>query len=604
MSPEQALGKPAGFQSDIWSFGIVFYEMLTGKLPFIHSYEEAIIYSIINEDPPSPSTLRSDIPSELEKIIMICLEKEEGERYSNGEFLLTDLKKIKHEIDSVSIRESYEKEQNKDLKKETEQKQATIVVMRINEYSEMLEKLGQENFVDVLEKCYEIVNRITNNYGGTINKTHVSDIVLYFGLPVTIENSAQKALKAAIEISESFYNLAKESKLPVKLNLNIGINTGMVIAGNISSGSKMEYTVIGDTIEIAAKLLESSQGQILVGPGTYNYTKNNFELKSAKSVSLKGKRDPIKVYSLDPFNQRTNKSSDVNRLIHSDMIGRTAELDKLESLLSKAMKGEGSIVSIIAEAGIGKSRLLSEFKKKDIIKQVILLEGKALSTAKNVSFHPVIDILRQWAEINENDNDNQAFSKLENSIQQLFNEEAKEIIPFIATLMGFQLKGEYEKRMKEVSVDSLNRLIQRTMRLLIVKGSQVKPVVFIIEDLHWADQSSIELLQSLLRLAENNKILFISSLRPNYQETGDRFISSNRERYSSFYTDIKLEPLSNKECEVLLQNLLNIDLPAQLKNSISKSTEGNPFFIEEVIRSLIDDNIIEIKNNQFLISKP
>jgi len=603
MSPEQALGKPASFQSDIWSFGIVLYEMLTGKLPFIHNYEEAVIYSILNEEPISPSSLRSDITPGLEKIIMTCLEKEVEDRYPNSELLLTDLKKVKKEIDSINFRETYEKEQKRETKKETEQKQATIVFMKINEYSEMLEKVGHENFVIVLEKCYEIVNRVTQKYGGTINKTHVSDIILYFGLPETIENSAQKALNAAIEISESFSNLTRENNLPVNLHLNIGINTGIVIAGNISSGSKMEYTVIGDTVEIASKLLDLSiRGQVLIGPTTFRQAKNNFELKLVKTFSLKGKRDPIKVYELESFKIKNDKDFDVGRLVHSEMVGRTNELEKLEFLLSKAINGEGSIVSIIADAGIGKSRLLSEFKKKDVLQQVLLLEGKALSSAKNVSFHPIVDILKQWAQINEADSANQAFLKLENSVMQLFGEDANEIIPFIATLMGYQLKGEYEKRIKEVSGDSLNKIIQRSMRLIILKGSQVKPVVFIMEDLHWADQSSLELVQSLLRLAENNKILFISTLRPNYQETGDRLISSIHEKYSAFSSEIRLEPLSSKDCEVMLHNLLRTELPVQLKNSVAKSTEGNPFFIEEVIRSLIDDEIIEIKNNQFHIS--
>jgi len=603
MSPEQALGKPAGFKSDIWSFGIVFYEMLTGKLPFVHNYEEAIIYSILNEDPVPPSSVRSDITPALEKIILTCLEKEEADRYPDFNLLLTELKKIKEGIDSLSIRETYEKEQ-KGTKKETEQKQATIVFMKINEYSEMLEKVGHENFVVILEKCYEIVNKVTLKYGGTVNKTHVSDIVLYFGLPFTIENSAQKALNAAIEISESFSEVIKVNNLPINPELKIGINTGIVIAGSISSGAKMEYTVIGDTVEIASKLLElSSAGQILVGPVTYRYTKNNFELKPVKTVSVKGKRDPIQVYSLESNKIKTNKSLEVGRLIHSEMVGRINELEKIEFLLQKAIKGEGSIVSIIADAGIGKSRLLSEFKKKDILQQALLLEGKALSTTRNVSFHPVIEILRQWAQINENDNEKEAFSKLENSVQHLFNDEANEIIPFIAQLMGFQLSGEYAKRVNDVSVDTLNKMIQRSMKLLILKGSEVKPVVFIIEDLHWADQSSLELLQSLLRLAENNKILFISTLRPNYQETGDRIISSIREKYSAFYSEINLEPLNSKDCEILLHNLLRTDIPVRLKNSVSKSTEGNPFFIEEVVRSLIDDNIIEIKNNQFHISQ-
>lgn len=602
MSPEQALSLPAGFPSDIWSFGVVLYEMVTGRLPFIHEYDEAIIYSIVGEEPDPPSALRSDITPDLEKIIMTCLEKEIEKRYRDSQLLLADLKKVKKEIDSESIRRSYLDEQKKEIKKETEQKQATIVFIKIKEYSEMLDKLGHEDFVLLLEKCYEIVNVVAIKYGGTINKTHMSDLILYFGLPVTIENSAQKALNAAIEISKSFSDLGKKNNL--SLSLAIGINTGIVIAGSISSGSKMEYTVIGDTVEITSKLLElSSGGQILVGPITYRYTKDNFEFKFAKTLTLKGKRDPVKIYEFESLKTETDQAFGIKRLIHSEMVGRTVELNKLKAILKSAVNGEGQIVTIVAEAGIGKSRLLSEFMKDDLLQQTILLEGKAVSTAKNVSFYPIIEILKKWAHINEIDDEKLAFSKLENSIQRLFNEEADEIFPFIATIIGFRLSGDYEKRVKEVSGDSLNKLIQRSMRLLILKGSQIEPVIFVIEDLHWADQSSIELIQSLLRVTENNRILFISTMRSNSQEISDGIISGIKAKYSSMYSEIKLEPLSGGERELLLQNLLRTELPVQLKNSVSKITEGNPFFIEEVIRSLIDDNIIEIKNDQFVISK-
>ncbi len=606
MSPEQAIDTPPGFPADIWSFGIVCYEMFTGRLPFLQSYEAAIIYSILNEEPLPPSQIRPDITPDIENIILKCLMKKVEERYSSTDQIVTDFEKIKKDLESRTIYESLNKELAKEVKKATEQKQATIVYMKIQNYGDLMEEVGQENIVEILEHYYGIINMTVPKYGGTVNKTETSEAVLYFGLPETIENASHKAMNSVIEITEKFRFLCKDYKIPENFTLNISVSSGTVIAGSISSGKKLEYTVIGDAPETALKLLEAaSGGQILVESITYKSLKNLFSFKQIKSVALRGKRDPVKVYEFE-FGKKYSKNDLLSskRIIESEMVGRSGELDKLEYLLLKTINGEGSIVNIIADAGIGKSRLIDEFKKKEIFQRVILLEGKAEYTDKNVSFHPIILIIKQWANINEKDNEGQAFTKLENAISNLFGPESGEIIPFIATLMGFKLSGEYATRVNEVSPDSLNKLIQKSMRLIIMKGSELKPVVILIEDLHWADLSSIELLQSLLRLADNNRLLFINTFRPNYAETGDKIISAIKGKYNEFYTEIRLSPLSMSDRQILIQNLLRMQhLPVQIEKTITKNTEGNPFFIEEVIRSLIDDNVIEVKNDQFIISQ-
>ncbi len=606
MSPEQAMGRPASFYSDIWSFGVVCYEMLTGKLPFIHNYEAAIIYSILNEEPIPPSKIRPDISHDLEIIILTCLQKEEEKRYQNAEQIIHELHNIKKHIESKNIREKYDREQIKGVKKATEQKQATIVYMQIQDYTGLMDKVGKENIVGILEKYYDIINRVTQKYGGTVNKTKASEAVLYFGLPETIENASQKALNAAVEIRSEFSYLYKENKISQKFSLNIAISSGIVIAGSITSGQNLEYTVIGDPVEIASRVLEmAADGQILVGSLTFRYLKNMFNFKYYKSLSLKGKRDPVKIYEFEQSGIKPDKDLILSkRLIQSEMVGRNEELDKLEYLLLKTINGDGSVVSIIAEAGIGKSRLINEFKNKEIFKRVVTWEGKAESTGKNVSFHPVIDIVKKWARINDNDNESQAFSKLEITLLNLFGEEADEIIPFIATIMGYRLTGDYEKRVNEVSSDALSKLIQKSMRQLVLKITELNPLVIIIEDLHWADLSSIELLNSLFRLAEKNKLLFINTMRPNFFETGERALSVLRDKYSVFHTEVNLNPLNIYDRQILIKNLLKMqELPPQIGEAIITSTEGNPFFIEEVIRSLIDDNIIEVKNDRFIISQ-
>ncbi len=606
MSPEQAVDKAVGFPADIWSYGVVCYEMFTGKLPFLQSYEAAIIYSILNEEPVPPSQIRPDIPTELESIILKCLRKKEDERYPGMDLIVRDLRRLKSDIETQAFRENYKKQQAKELKKAAEQKQATIVYMRIQNYSGLLERLGQENIVEILERYYEIINASAAKYGGTVNETATSNAVLYFGLPETIENAAQNAVGAVIEITREFDYLCKKYRIPGNFKLNIAVSSGTVIAGSISSGRKLEYTVIGDAVETAVKLLETAvDGQILAGALTYRSLKDMYSFKPYKAVSIKGKRDPITVYELESTDKkRAADAKQSERLIESEMVGRTKELDKLEFLLLKAINGEGSIANIIADAGIGKSRLIKELKKKDLLQRCVLLEGKAEFTDKNVGFHPVISIIKQWANINEEDNESQAFSKLEDTVLNLFKEEANEIIPFIAALMGYGLSGDYAQRLNEVSPDALSKLIQKSIRLLVMKGSELKPMVIIIEDIHWADLSSIELLLSLFRLAENNRLLFINTLRPNYAETGDKFISVIRERYTGIYSELRLSPLNTTDRQMLVRNLLRMKvLPGQIEKSISKNTEGNPFFMEEVIRSMISENLIEIKNGQFIISK-
>ena len=604
MSPEQTLNMPPGFTSDIWSYGIVCYEMFTGRLPFYDEFNEAIIYMILNEEPVPPSNIRPDISSELETIILKCIRKEKEDRYQSAEEIVKDLRKLKKEIEVRNLKEDFKKERLKKEKKTVEQKQATIVYMQIKNYPELSGRVGRENMVELLEKLYELINNTAQKYGGTVNKTDISEMILYFGLPETIENSVQNSLRAVIEIKEGFDRIKNKFKIYGGHSLNTAISSGIVIAGSISSGEKLEYTVLGDAVEIASALLESAaDDQILINSITYKTLNEAFAFRQIKSISLKGKRDPVAVYELVSVHMKSDHIN-TRKLIKSEMIGRTDELDRLENLILNSFDGKGSIVSIIAEAGIGKSRLINELKKKDTIKQVTLLEGNAESTEKNVSFHPIISIIKKWVEINEKDSEDQAFNKLENSIRVLFDDEAEEIIPFIAALMGFQLKGNYEKRMEDISPDALSKLIQKSMRELILKGSEINPILFIIEDLHWADQSSIELLQSLFRLAENNKIIFICTLRPNYHETGDKMLSVIKEKYPDFYTEVKLESLNYGDCRLLLENLLNMkEFPDKLKNTISNNTEGNPFFIEEVIRSLIDDNIIEIKNGKFIMSR-
>ncbi|MBC8486128.1 MAG: AAA family ATPase [Bacteroidetes bacterium] len=489
---------------------------------------------------------------------------------------------------------------------ESERRQATVMFADISGFTTLSEKMDPEEVTFIMNDCFEMMGSIIKHYGGTIDKFIGDCIMILFGVPVAVEDAPQKAVNTAVEIRNQLNRCNKEKKLSIPLDVHIGINTGSVVSGPVGSSEKKEYTVIGDTVNIASRLKDlSNNGQIYVGPLTHKYTENDFEYQMLEPIMVKGRQNPVQVYELLSTKVKIERSRfDFNRMIHSEMIGRKTELDRLELHVLKAINGEGSVVSIIGEAGIGKSRLIAELRKKDEMKRVIYLVGRSLSIGRNLNYHPIIDIFRNWANIKDTDTTLQSVNKLEKAISMVDPYATEEILPFVATLMGISLTGKYAKRIQGIEGEALEKLILVSLRKLIIKASAKRPVVLVIEDLHWSDLTSIELFESLYRLAENNPILFINVMRPNFEESGNRILKTLNERCREYHSEFYLEPLNHNQCEVLINNLLKIKgLPGHVRDIITNRAEGNPFFIEEVIRSFIDNSVVEVKDGKFEVTE-
>ncbi len=392
-----------------------------------------------------------------------------------------------------------------------------------------------------------------------------------------------------------------EHRIPPIL-LRIGINTGTVVIGTVGIDLRVQFTLVGDTINMASRMEALAEpGTTYVTEETYRLAKDLFHFQPVGKKIVKGKEEPISVYKVlsakeDVYRPRLGSE----RQIYSRMVGRDSELNRLELQVMKAINGQGSVVNIIGEAGIGKSRLVAELKRREVMKRVTLLEGRAISIGKNLSFHPIIDLSKQWVGIRGDDGEAKAFDKLEAAIKRLFPEEYGEVLPFVAILMGMKLSGSHAQRTKGIEGEALKRLILKSVRDLLVKAAELTPLVIVIEDLHWADTSSVELMESLFRLAETHKILFINLFRPGYKETGDRLAESLKDRHVNYYVEMVLEPLPEKMSEALISSMLNISkLQHAFVTSIVERTGGNPFFIEEVVRSLIDEQALLPKEGRF-----
>jgi class 3 adenylate cyclase/tetratricopeptide (TPR) repeat protein len=489
---------------------------------------------------------------------------------------------------------------------EGERRQVTIMFCDIKESTPLVDKLGPEKAFSFLNQILEILIYKTHEYEGTVNELRGDGVLALFGAPYAIENAPQRALQSAIAIHREIKRFNEKndyhSGIPL-ISLRIGINTGPVVVGSVGNDLRIKFTAVGDTINMAARMEQMAEpGTTYIAEETFRLTKSLFNFKALGKKTVKGKKTPLAVYEvLSGKKDADHSHSESERMLRSEMLGRENELNQLILQISKAINGTGSVINIIGEAGIGKSRLIAELKKLDIIDQVSFLEGRAISIGRKLSYYPVINFLKQWAHIKTDDGEATALSKLEFAVESVCSEDLPEVLPFVATLMGMNLTGTYAERVTGIEGESLEKLILINVRMLLVKASKVIPLVIVAEDLHWADTSSIELMGSLYRLAKTQKIVFINVFRPIDIKTGHRIAEIIREKLPDDYIEIALTPLNEMVCRSFITRLLTLSYRLQnVIDQIIRRAGGNPFFIKEVVWSLIDEGAVVLKEGVFL----
>jgi class 3 adenylate cyclase len=446
---------------------------------------------------------------------------------------------------------------------EGERKQVTVMFCDIEGYTSLTERLGPEETYTLMDQVYEILIHKVHDYEGTVNEMTGDGIMALFGAPIALEDASQRAIRSALaihrEIDKLSDQLKSEKRIPA-IRMRIGIHTGPVVVGTLGNDLRVEFKAVGDTVNLASRMEGlADPGTTYVTEDTFKLTEGFFRFAALGKKRVKGKEGPIPVYKVLSAKDAVSRPRlGSERIIYSEMVGRDTELNKLELQVMKAINGEGSVVNIIGEAGIGKSRLVAELKKREMIKSVKVLEGRAISIGRNLSFHPITDLLGQWMGIRQDDDQVEAFYKLQNGLRNLFPEEVGEVLPFVATLMGIPLWGKFAERVKGLEGEALQKLILKSLRDLLIRAAERTPLMIVVEDLHWADTSSLELLESLFRLAETHRILFVNLFRPGFLETGERILETVKERLPVSHLEMVLEPLDERMSEAIICNMLSI----------------------------------------------
>ncbi len=484
---------------------------------------------------------------------------------------------------------------------QSERRHATVLFADVSGFTRIGGEVDPEELRDLMNRCFVPLEHAVRRFGGHVDKYEGDCIMATFGASSAIENTARAAVNAAIDMRRCIRALRDEGKVPAAIDLHVGINTGVMIAGEVGGATKRDFTVMGSTVNLAARLKDSSPaGTIWVGRDTHRYTRDLFEWTTLAPLTFKNVAEPIPVFELQSSEERDVR--DAGRHVASQLVGRDAELARLRDAVAAVATGRGGIARLVGEAGLGKSRLLAELARCDEMRHVLLLEGRAVALGSTAPYQPFVALFRRWAGVAPSDPEPEAFARLATAIESVLGRDTADVLPFIATVCGMRPPGAHAERLAGMSGDGLEKVIARSVRRLIDALAARQPLVLVFDDLHWADASSLDLLDGLVR-ATDRPALFVLVHRPDPRLDGLPIFAGSAEQLGVPVTDVTLEVLTSKQSDALMENLLGIaDLPIHLRTLIARKSEGNPFYVEEVVRTLIEDRVVEAHGDAFRLT--
>ena len=473
---------------------------------------------------------------------------------------------------------------------EGERKQVTILFADNSGFTAMSETTDPEQIRSLMNACFDHLVPAIHKYGGVVDKFIGDEIMALFGAPVAHENDPERALRAALEMAGRLEEF--NQRRGTDLGLHFGVNTGTVIAGGIGSSTQQQYSVMGDAVNIASRLEDvSDRGEIFVGPDTYRLTAPLFDFEALPPVQLKGRAEAVPIYRLVQAKSQPGRVRGLAGL-ESPMVGRGAELQALLKRSAAAQTGQGGAVVITGEPGLGKTRLIAEWKAA--AGKLRWIEGRCLSYGQNLAYHLLVDLLHSAIEVPASAGEEETRQALERLCAGLFGETAIDTYPYLGHLLALHLDGAALERVRLLDPQALQGQYRAALRRLLLALAARQPAALVFEDIHWADPSSSELLTWLLPLHSEAALLFCFITRPEQDTPGWRIVTGLREAPNQEqFTEIALQPLTEDDSRQLVANLLEIEaLPESIRTTILKKAEGNPFFVEEVIRMLIDRGVI------------
>jgi class 3 adenylate cyclase/tetratricopeptide (TPR) repeat protein len=477
---------------------------------------------------------------------------------------------------------------------EGERKHVTVLFSDLSGYTAMSEKLDPEELKEITSSIFSQISRVIDKYEGFVEKFVGDAVMALFGVPKAHEDDPIRAIRAAREIHELVDSMSPkvEKSIGKPISMHTGINTGLVVTGEVDM-EKGTHGVAGDTINLASRLSSLAEtGEILVSHETYRQCEGHFEFQALEPTTVKGKTEPVQMHKvLSP----KEKPITLHRLsgLRADLIGRKMEMAQLGEAVKNLREGKGRIFSICGEAGTGKSRLVEELKASLDLNEIQWLEGHAYAYSQNIPYFPLMDLLNRVFQIEEADPSDKIRERIESGIEHLLGKRDV-AAPYVGGLYSLRYP-----EVEDVSPEFWKSQLQDAAKRILSALARKAPTVFFLEDLHWADPSFIDLLRNAL-LQVRHPAIVVCVYRPSFSLFTTHQISS----IAKIYYEIRLQDLSSSETQEMVESLLKTGtIPTDLRSFVQDKAEGNPFYLEEVVNSLIESETLIQDNGGWTVAK-
>ena len=477
---------------------------------------------------------------------------------------------------------------------EGERKQVTVLFADTQGSMALVSERDPEEARKILDPLLERMMDAVHRYEGTVNQITGDGIMALFGAPLAHEDHAVRACYAALQMQQSINRYAKDvqHQTPVPIHVRIGLNSGDVVVRAVGSDLRMDYTAVGRTIHLAAHMEQTATpGTIRITSGTYGLAAGYVEARALEPMAIQGLHSPVTAYELlaaTPVRSRLRIAAARGL---TQFVGRRSELEQLRQTCDQAHEGHGQVLAVVGEPGVGKSRLLHEFIHANGVQKWRVLEAGAILHGVTTNYLPVIDLLKEYFEIVTADESQAVRRKVTSKLLSLDASLQATVPAFLALLdveAGDLQWGALDARQRrQRALDAIKRLLLRE--------SQAQPLVLVFEDLQWIDPETQALLDGLVESLPAAHLLLLVSYRPEYRHAWTS---------KTCYSQVRVDPLTPARAEEMLDVLVGADISLDhLKRLLVERTDGNPFFLEESVRTLVETTALAGEPGAYRVTK-